>query len=82
MNRFKNNNLIFIIGFIFIFFLCVGIAYATLNKTLTINGTSNIEKPNWNIHFENVQVTDGSIEPVSAPIITDNPTINFEIDFI
>lgn len=79
MNRFKNNNLIFIIGFIFIFFLCVGIGYATLNKTLIINGTSNIEKPNWDIQFENIQVTDGSIESIVAPAISNKTTINFEV---
>lgn len=79
MNRFKNNNIIFAIGFIFIFFLFVGIGYATLNKTLTINGTSNIDKPNWNIEFQNIVVKDGSITPVSAPTIDNKTAINFEV---
>ena len=80
MNRFKNNNLIFIIGFIFIFFLCVGIAYATLNKTLTINGISNIEKPSWDIQFENIKVKSGSVSAVLVHSVSNKTSLNFEVN--
>ena len=41
-----------------ILFLTVGfcIGYAALNTTLTINGSSTIEKNTWDVHFENIKV--------------------------
>lgn len=43
--------------------LVVGISfgYAAIQTTLTINGNTTINKVNWNIHFDNIQVTDGSV---------------------
>ena len=60
--------------------LCVTIGYAVLNSTLTITGKTNIGKNNWDVHFENIYVTDGSVTPIVEPTITNNITIsNFEL---
>ncbi len=42
--------------------LCtLGLGYALLQTTLTINGTSKIKGNTWDIHFANLQVTEGSV---------------------
>ncbi len=47
---------------LFIVLCTLGIGYALLQTTLTINGTSKIRGNTWDIHFENIDVTDGSVE--------------------
>ena len=43
--------------------LCsLGLGYALLRTNLTINGISKIKGNTWDIHFENLNVTDGSVE--------------------
>lgn len=42
--------------------LSLGIGFAAIQTTLTINGHTRISGNNWDIHFENVQETDGSVE--------------------
>ena len=62
-----------------ILLLCFSIGYAVLNTTLIINGTSNISKNTWDVHFENIQITEGSVEPIIEPVIEDKNLINFEL---
>ena len=72
----KNKNI-----YIFLIILTViglSIGYAVLNSTLIINGVSNIQKNVWSIHFENVEITSGSVEAVKVPTIVDNTSIDFE----
>ncbi len=54
----------------------MGIGYAAIATTLEIDGTSDIDRASWDVHFENVQVTSGSVT-ASTPTITDNTTVNF-----
>ena len=64
---------------VFILMLCITIGYAALNSTLNINGKSNISKNNWDIHFDNISVIDGSVEAVKIPTVTDKTTVDFEV---
>ena len=41
-------------------FLTLG--YAFLTQSLNINGSSSINNATWNIYWDNVQVTEGSVE--------------------
>ena len=41
----------------------ISIGYAVLSSNLLINGSSTIKNANWDIHFENIQETTGSIIP-------------------
>ncbi len=38
--------------------LLIGIGYAALTTTLNITGTTEIRKPTWDIHFENISTND------------------------
>ena len=47
--------------------LTISIGYALISTTLKINGTANVLKQTWNVYWDNVVVTDGSVvaeEPV------------------
>ena len=60
----------------------LGLGYAFLQTDLTINGTGKIAGSNWNIYFDNIQVTSGSATLQtgdSAPTI--NPTTLTDITY-
>ena len=66
---------------ILILLLMVGISigYALLNVKLDITGKTSIGKSTWDVHFENVQITDGSVEATKAPAIENYTTVDFEV---
>ena len=72
-NRKANNILLFII----VMFLFMGVGYAYLNATLTINGTGKVTKTTWDVHFENIQPVTGSVSPTIAPVISNDTTVSF-----
>ena len=62
-----------------IFLLLIGITvgYAVLSNTVQSNGTSKIQNPTWDIHFDHVQVTEGSVPTTNEgnkAASIDNPT--------
>ena len=59
MDKARNHSNIKIITFILLLMITVG--YAAISTTLNINGTSRINNPTWNVHFENIAVTSGSV---------------------
>ena len=71
----KNNNGKRNLVLVAILMLLVGISvgYAALTTTLNINGTANISSVGWNVHFENIKVTTGSVT-ASTPAAIDNAT--------
>ena len=51
-----------------------------LNSTLVINGVTNVNKNIWDVHFDNIQVLDGSVAATVDPAITNSTTIsNFQV---
>ncbi len=62
--------------------LCISIGYAALSSNLTINGASQIKDAVWDIHWENIQVTSGSVTAISTPTIDSNKTtVSYEVHF-
>ena len=62
--------------------LILGLGYALLQSNLTITGLANMANPTWNIHWENVQVSSGSVtgtNVVTAPTIQNQTTVNYSI---
>ena len=55
----------------------LGIGYSYISTDLNINGTANVESANWDVHFDNLNVTEGSITPTEEATITDNTTVEF-----
>ena len=63
-------------------FLGLGIGYAALATNLSINGTSTMIASSWDIHFENLNVVDGSVDigtGDSAASITSPTTITYTV---
>ena len=55
--------------------LGVTVGYSILTQRLDITGTSKINNATWNIHFENVSVTPGSVTNATAPTATGTDTV-------
>ena len=52
------------------------IAYAALNAVLTISGSAQVSSADWDVHFDNVKVTNGSVNG-ETPKITSPTTATF-----
>ena len=61
-----------------VLFLCLGIGYAALSTNLSINGTAHVDNATWNIYWDNVQVTTGSVT-AQTPTISNQTTVSYEI---
>ena len=68
----KNNG--FLLALAFVIMLGISVGYAAITTTLQINGTSSIGKATWDVHFENVKVTSGSVTATNAAAIDTNKT--------
>ena len=68
---------------ILILILLIGIGYAALKTTLKIDGTVNVDKTTWDVHFENVSITEGSVTANPAPTTnnTDTTEMTYTINF-
>ena len=62
--------------------IALGIGYAYINSDLNINGTAQVNSANWDVHWANVQVTNGSVSGsnvVTQPTISNSTTVNYSI---
>jgi len=57
----------------------MGIGYAAISQTLEIDGTTDIDRSSWNVHFANVLVSDGSVA-ADTPTITDSTSVSFSVN--
>ena len=77
----KKRNII-IIGILLLLLLCVSLGSAYLSQMLQVNGTTNIAKSSWDIHFANEAEQEGSVtarEPLT--IDTSKTLITFGVTF-
>ncbi len=58
-------------------FLTLGYAY--LNQSLNINGNSILNNASWNVYWDNVQVTTGSVESSTPTIDSNKTTVTFSV---
>ena len=65
-----------ILGIALISIFTLTIAYAALNAVLTISGSAQVSSADWNVHFDNVKVTNGSVNG-ETPRITSPTTATF-----
>ena len=73
-----------ILFIIILLVLSMGIGYAFLTTTLNIDGTSDIDSASWDVHFENVQVANWSVEGsqviTPATINSNKTSISYHVD--
>ena len=62
---------------------CISLGYGALTSNLTIIGTSNINNASWDVHWNNVQITNGSVTgtnvTTAAHILTGNTEVEYSI---
>ena len=62
----------------------ISLGYAYLSQLLTINGTGNVANMDWDIHFEDYQVTENNnVSPTTTPDTSGNnkTTISYVVAF-
>ena len=59
--------------YIFILLILISIGFAYLTSNLSLSGISSIFGNTWDVHFENVIVTSGSVQ-ANTPVISNNDT--------
>ena len=59
---------------LFFLLLFISVGYAYLNATLSINGHTELSANTWNIHFENLAVTNGSVSATTPAAIQSDTT--------
>ena len=66
----------FLILCFIVFLLCLSICYAYLSKSLKLNAVATIDSTMWDVHFENISISEGSIEG-TPEIGSDKTSISF-----
>ena len=62
---------------ILLILLGLGIGYAFLTTNLSINGIADVDSNTWDIYWDNVQVSEQSVETEGGPYIEDHTTVSF-----
>ena len=78
MNRLNlsRRTLYIILSIVLISMFTLTIAYAALNVTLTISGSAEVAASTWDVHLDNVKVTNGSVSG-NVPTITSAISASF-----
>ena len=73
-----------IVLILFVVILLFGLGYAYLTTTLSINGTTDVESNTWNVYWDNIQVSSGSVtgtQVITQPTIDTNKTaVSFHVN--
>ena len=83
MRKTKRNKRL-IIALALILLVTISIGYAAISTTLSINGTANIAATSWNVHFEGVNVTTGSVtgtNVTTAPAVPNGSTTTTSLTY-
>ena len=65
-----------ILGIVFISVFTLTVAYAALNAVLNISGSAQVSSAEWDVHFDNIKVINGSVSG-DDPRITSATTATF-----
>lgn len=66
-------------AFLFILICLISLGYAILSSNLVIDGTAKISKATWDVHYENINVTAGSVS-AALPEILDDTTVKYTVN--
>lgn len=77
--KFKRKNSQTVKILLLLLVLVIGIGYAYLTSNLSITGATAVAGNTWDIHFENVQISPGSVEATTPATI--NSSDNTRIDY-
>ena len=75
----KTNSMVL---FLFSMILLLGVGYAYLNTSVTVQGAGKVTSSSWDVHFENIVVNEkssNSLEGNPLPTIIDDSTVTFNV---
>ena len=59
--------------------LLLGLGYALLQQDLNIAGTTRLNNPTWDIYWDNVVVSDGSVSASTPEINSSETTVSYTV---
>ncbi len=59
--------------------LSLTLGFAYLNTSLNINGVADVDSNTWNVYWDNVQVSSGSVEADTPVIDTNQTSVSFQV---
>ena len=65
-------------SFIFLLILCLGIGFAFLSTQLNITGNTSVSGNKWSVYFNNVQVSEGSVDASVVPATIGTTTTSLD----
>ena len=65
---------------LFIILLSISLGYALLTTNLNIVGTTIVKDNKWDIYFDNVQVSSGSVSASTPAIDTNKTTVSYSVN--
>ena len=80
MRRNRKNNLVLVFVALL---LILGIGYALLSTTLSINGATNVSSASWNIYWDNIVLGSNNVTDITTPatISTGKTEVSFNVNF-
>ena len=66
---YRKSNLKVVLVLLIVLTVGFSIGYAYLNSTLTINGTSTVQKNTWDTNFDNIKIREGSVTANIEPTV-------------
>ena len=79
--RINNKMLSSIVIILIVAVFTLTVAYAALSVSLNILGSAEVVASNWDIHLDNVNVTNGSVNATTEVRIDSSSTASFAVDF-
>ena len=78
MKKNRKNGLV--VAIVMLLLVGISVGYAAISTTLNINGTSSIGGTTWDVHFENVKVSSGSVTATTAAKVeTDTTKVTYAV---
>ena len=71
----RKMNILYIL--VFIALASFGVGYSYISTQLNVNGTANVTAASWDVHFDNLNVTEGSVTATTPADITSDTTVEF-----
>ena len=65
-------------SFLFLLILCLGVGFAFLSTQLNITGNTSVSGNKWSVYFDNVEVSEGSVDASVVPTTTGTTTTSIE----
>lgn len=75
----KEQRIRLIVLFTIFSIIFIGVGYAIFTTSLNINGTVDVDKTDWDVHFENLQIVEDTTGDARATIRNTNTVVDYTV---